>query len=284
VAAEVTTTTTLTPLDRQRVVSYVESCQTPDGGYFFARVPPASGQDTYHAVKCLALMGRKPLGLSALKDWLTEAADTSIARNLRGLYFLSEVHRELQMSAEPLLKGVDSVRALQNAYGGFGTADRVYVEVPSELEATYCAVATLQNLDIPVDAQRLASFVQRLQNTDGGFGAEGRSSLASTYYALATLARLGQPADNPLATLAWLHQREEGADDVQYLEHLFWLTRGLEALGEGVRHPEKAAAFTLGCQRPGGGFGRAHWGIATLEDTQQAVAILKSVGYLGDQT
>jgi hypothetical protein len=273
----------LTPLDQRPVVSYVESCQTPDGGYFFARVPPASGQDTYHAVRCLALLGRKPLRLGALKDWLTEAADTSVARNLRGLYFLSEVYRELQMSAEPLLKGVDSVRALQNAYGGFGTADRVYVEVPSELEATYCAVATLQNLGVAVDAQRLASFVQRLQNPDGGFGGEGRSSLASTYYALATLARVGQSADNPQATQAWLYRREEAPDDVQYLEQLFWLTRALETLGERVRHPERAAAVTLGCQRSGGGFGRAHWGIASLEDTHHAVAILKSVGYLGDR-
>ena len=199
-ASEATSVPTLTPLDQRPVVSYVESCQTPDGGYFFARVPPASGQDTYHAVKCLALLGRKPLRLGALKDWLTEAADTSVARNLRGLYFLSEVYRELQMGTEPLLKGVDSVRALQNPYGGFGTAGRVYVEVPSELEATYCAVATLQNLGALLDAQRLAHFVQRLRNPDGGFGAEGRSSLASTYYALAALARLGQPADNPRTT------------------------------------------------------------------------------------
>jgi hypothetical protein len=281
-ASEATSVPTLTPLDQRPVVSYVESCQTPDGGYFFARVPPGSAQDTYHAIKCLALLGQRPLGLRAVKSWLRAMADSGVARNLRGLYFLSEVYRELQMSTRPLLKGVDSVWALQNPYGGFGTAGRVYVEVPSELEATYCAVVALQNLGAPVDAKRVAAFVQRFQNADGGFGAEGRSSLASTYYALATLTRLGQSVDDPRLTLAWLYQREEGADDVQYLEHLFWLVRALDALGEGVRHREKAAVFTLGCQRPSGGFGRAHWGIATLEDTHQAVAILKSVGYLGD--
>jgi hypothetical protein len=59
--------------------------------------------------------------------------------------------------------------------------------------------------------------------------------------------------------------------------------QALEALGEGVRYREKAAAFTLRCQRPSGGFGRARWGIATLEDTHYAVTILKSVGYLGDK-
>jgi hypothetical protein len=281
-AAEATSAPPLTRLDRQRVVSYVESCQTPDGGYFFARVPPASGQDTYHAVKCLALMGRKPLGLSALKDWLTEAADSSIARNLRGLYFLSEAYCDLQMGTEPLLKGVDSVWAVQNLHGGFGTAGRVYVEVPSELEATYCAVATLQNLGASVEAHRVAAFVQRFRNADGGFGAEERSTLASTYYALATLARLGQSVEHPEETQVWLRQREERWD-IQYLEDLFWLARALDASGEGARQRERAAAFTLGCRRRGGGFGRAHWGIATLEDTYHAVAILKSVGYLGDR-
>ena len=281
-AAKLTSARTLTPLDQRPVVSYVDSCQTPDGGYFFARVAPASAQDTYHVIKCLALLGQRPLGLRAVKDWLSTMADSSVARNLRGLYFLSEAHSDLQMSTEPLLEGVNSVWALQNPYGGFGTVDRVYVEVPSELEATYCAVATLQNLGAPVDGRRVVAFVERFRNADGGFGGEGRSILASTHYALATLARLGYSAEHAQETLAWLRQHEERWD-IEYLEDLFWLTQALEALGQGVRRRENGAAFTLGCQRPSGGFGRAHWGIATLEDTHHAVAVLKSAGYLGDE-
>jgi hypothetical protein len=161
-------------------------------------------------------------------------------------------------------------------------AGRVYVEVPSELEGTYCAVVALQNLGVPLDAKHVATFVQQFQNADGGFGGEGRSILASTYYALATLIRLGHSAEHAQETLAWLREREE-CWGVQYLEDLFSLVQALEALGEGVRYREKATAFTLRCQRPSGGFGRAHWGIATLEDTHHAVAILKSVGYLGDK-
>jgi hypothetical protein len=268
-------------VDVDKIVAYIERCRTSDGGYFFARVPPASAGDTYHAIKCLGLLGRKPLRLHAVKDWLIAAADSGVARNLSGLYFLSEAYKELQMSSEPLLKGVDSVWALQNLYGGFGTIGMVYVEVPSELEATYCATVTLQNLGVPVDAQRVVSFVQRLRNTDGGFGSEGRSSMASTYYALSTLVRLGQPVEGWQETLAWLRQREKSWD-IQYLEDLFWMTGALEALGERVRRREKAAAFTLGCQHPSGGFGRAHWGIATLEDTHHAVAVLKNVGCPGD--
>ena len=278
---EVTSALPLIPLDLRPIVSYIEARQTPDGGYFFARVPPASAQDTYHAIKCLGLLGRKPLRLGAVKDWLSAAADSSIARNLRGLYFISEAYSDLQMSTEPLLKGVPSVWALQNPYGGFGTVGSVYVEVPSELEATYCAVVTLQNLAVPLDARPVAAFVRRLQNPDGGFGRAGRPTLASTYYALATLTRLGQPIEKPQAALAWLCQREENWD-IQYLEHLFWLTRALDALGERMRRRKDAVLFTLGCQRPSGGFGRAHWGIATLEDTHHAVAILKSVGYLDE--
>jgi hypothetical protein len=281
VAAEATTVATLTLPELRHIVSYVDSCQTPDGGYFFARVPPASAQDTYHAIKCLALLGQRPLGLRAVKDWLSAAADSAVARNLRGLYFLSAAYSELQMGTEPLLEGVNGVWALQNPHGGFGSVDRVYVEVPSELEATYCAVATLRNLGARVDGRRVVPFVERFRNLDGGFGGEGRSTLASTHYALATLARLGHSSEHAQETLAWLRQREDRWD-IQYLEHLFWLARALEALGEGVRYREKAAAFTLGCQRQGGGFGRAHWGIATLEDTHHAVAILKSVGYVGD--
>jgi hypothetical protein len=282
VAAEAASAPTVTPLDLRPVVSYVDSCQTPDGGYFFARVPPASAQDTYHAIKCLALLGQRPLGLRAVKGWLRAMADSGVARNLRGLYFLSEAYSDLQMSTEPLLEGVKSVWALQNPYGGFGTVGTVYAEVPSELEATYCAVATLQNLGARVDARGVIAFVERFRNADGGFGGEGRSILSSTYYALATLARLGHSTEHAQETLLWLREREE-CWSVQYLEDLFWLVRALDALGEGVRYREKAAAFTLGCQRPSGGFGRAHWGIATLEDTHHAVAVLKSAGYLVDK-
>ena len=280
--AEAPSAPTLTLLELRHIVRYVKSRQTPDGGYFFARVPPSGAQDTYHAIKCLRLLGRKPARVAAVKRWLIAAADSGIAHNLRGLYFLSEAYSQLQMSTDPLLSGVDSVWALQNSYGGFGMAGRVYVEVPSELEGTYCAVVALQNLGVPLDAKHLATFVQRFQNADGGFGGEGRSILASTYYALATLARLDHSAEHAQETLAWLREREE-CWGVQYLEDLFSLVQALEALGEGVRYREKATAFTLRCQRPSGGFGRAHWGIATLEDTHHAVAILKSVGYLGDK-
>ena len=280
--AEAPSAPTLTLLELRHIVRYVKSRQTPDGGYFFARVPPSGAQDTYHAIKCLRLLGRKPARVAAVKRWLIAAADSGIAHNLRGLYFLSEAYSQLQMSIDPLLRGVDSVWALQNSYGGFGMAGRVYVEVPSELEGTYCAVVALQNLGVPLDAKHVATFVQQFQNADGGFGGEGRSILASTYYALATLVRLGHSAEHAQETLAWLREREE-CWGVQYLEDLFSLVQALEALGEGVRYREKATAFTLRCQRPSGGFGRAHWGIATLEDTHHAVAILKSVGYLGDK-
>lgn len=280
-AAKAPSAPTLTLLELRHIVRYVKSRQTPDGGYFFARVPPSGAQDTYHAIKCLRLLGRKPARVAAVKRWLTAAADSGIAHNLRGLYFLSEAYSQLQMSTDPLLRGVDSVWALQNSYGGFGMAGRVYVEVPSELEGTYCAVVTLQNLGVPLDAKHVATFVQRFRNADGGFGGEGRSILASTYYAVATLVRLGHSTEHAQETLLWLREREE-CWGVQYLEDLFSLVQALEALGEGVRYGEKAAAFTLRCQRPSGGFGRAHWGIATLEDTHYAVTILKSVGYLGD--
>jgi hypothetical protein len=47
-------------VDRERVGAYVRSRQTTDGGFFFARVPPGTMSDTFHALTSLRLLGLSP--------------------------------------------------------------------------------------------------------------------------------------------------------------------------------------------------------------------------------
>ncbi|MCR4394444.1 MAG: hypothetical protein NUV31_08765, partial [Dehalococcoidales bacterium] len=54
---------------RRDVLGYIERCHLEDGGYFFARISPSSGLDTYFAVKSLSILGVKPDRPEAIADF-----------------------------------------------------------------------------------------------------------------------------------------------------------------------------------------------------------------------
>lgn len=267
----------LSPHTVERAVAYIERCHTPDGGYFFARVPPASARDTYHAVEALRILGREPGGREALAAWVREAVRGSIAGQVYGLFYLTKAAVALGLELDRLRERAEAV-ALPLLASRCPPA-KVYVEVPSELEAPCMALEVCLELGLEVDRALVADCVLSLRNGDGGFGSEGQSTLASTYFAAVMLARSGAEGWPAEGTIAWLKGREREWR-VQFLEHLFWLCGALRALGGHVERRQEAVRFVLACQRPSGGFGRAPRGIATLEDTHRALAVLKEVGAL----
>lgn len=264
-------------LDVTEARAYVERCRTPDGGYFFARVPPASARDTYHALEVYSILGADPPDKGRLAGWIEETAASGVAADLYGLFYLTKAagrlgldRRILRARAEGLL-GRHLVAAHRRG--------ALYVEVPSELEATHMAVEISLDLGLPLAANETAAAVLGLRNLDGGFGGGGRSTLASTYFAVQVLAKVC-PGGWPRAqTAGWL-RRCEAAWRVQFLEHLFWLHGALATLGCPMERPEDAARFVFACKRRSGGFARAPVGISTLEDTHRALGILKELGYL----
>jgi len=267
----------LTAVGVDKIAAYIERCRTADGGYFFARVPPASARDTYRAVEALHLLGREPAQEEALVAWIREAVRSGLAGQPYGLFYLTKAAVRLGMKTETLRQRAEAVAV--PLLTGRRPPTRVWVEVSSELEAICLALESCLELGLKVDRARVADFVLDFRNADGGFGASGRSTLASTYFAAVTLARAGVEGWPLEDTVAWLKTREKEWG-IQFLEHLFWLSDALRALGSRLERREEAVAFTLGCQRPNGGFGRAPVGIATLEDTHNALAILREVGAL----
>jgi hypothetical protein len=265
----------LTAVEVDRIVGYVEQCRTSDGGYFFARVPPASARDTYHTLEALHLLGRRPREAEPVVAWVREAAANGLASQVYGLFYLTKAAVRLGMETAALRERAQTTAlpVLTN----HRVPVSVYVEVPSELEGTCMALEVCVELGLGVDRARIADRVMRLRNRDGGFGVGGRSTLASTYFAVLTLARArveGWPAEE---TVAWL-KALEASWTVQFLEQLFWLSDALRALGSSIERRDEATKFVLACQRPNGGFGRASVGIATLEATHRALAVLKEVG------
>jgi hypothetical protein len=267
-------------LDVSRVAGYVESCRVADGGYFFAQVPPAVAQDTYFALTCLRLLGQQPQDAAGVRRWVREWRRTpSNVSSIHGVYLLCNLLEELGESPHLARPHARVVPGRENPLGGFGPYENMYVESPSEIQATYEAVSILARLGCPLNPERIEGFLNRFRQPDGGFGVH-RSTLPSTYYACATLAQL--PDSGPLMEGAGLYlQGCAQRWDVYFLDDVFWLVQGLSLTGSAAASASNAATHVLACQRPQGGFARAPAiGIPTLEHTYYALQVLDSVGLL----
>ena len=260
-------------IDTERIARYIESCQTEDGGFFFARITPSGAADTYYAVKSLRLLGREPLDIEAAVGWLREAAQGGLVSNPKGVFFLVEAGLAMNIPIPELRTWTRRLRDWANPEGGFGAWRNVDVEASSELDITNRATITMLDLGIEFDYEGVRRFLFRFLNDDGGFGVNGFSTLASTFYAVHILSRLGVLPQGLYATVEWLCRRE-AIWDVPYLEHLYWLVSSLNVLGVAVGNRARALDFALDCQHHSGGFARARYGIATLENTHYALDVL----------
>jgi len=265
----------------REVVKYIERCHLEDGGYFFARVPPSSGLDTYFAVKSLSILGVKPDRPEAIASFfLNDIKDGSLG-GMTGIFLTVEVLNELGRMTDKLRNYAQPrIMALQNKTGGFGAYENIDIEVPSELQETYRALKVLKIIGADFDGQKVGRFVFRMLNPDGGYGGKGYSTLASTFYATEIHKLLGVQAGKLTVTRDYLRKRE-GNWQVQFIEDVYWLVLGLANLGEKTNLPDRVTRFVMMCQRSNGGFSRATiMGIPTLEYTFYALSILRETGVL----
>jgi len=266
---------------RRRVMEYVERCHLEDGGYFFARVPPSNGLDTYFAVKSLSILGVKPDRPEAIASFFLNDVKEGTLGGMPGIFVTIEVLNELgRMTDDLRCYARQQIMLRQNKAGVFGALEDIYIEVSSELEETYRAVRVLRTIGADFNERRIADFVSSKLNLDGGYGRGEWSTLASTFYATGIHKLLGTNTKKLAITRDYLRKREENWQ-VQFIEDLYWLVGGLDNLGEKSNFPDRTLRFVMECQRVNGGFSRATiMGIPTLEYTFYAVSILREIGAL----
>jgi hypothetical protein len=263
------------------VVKYIERCHLEDGGYFFARIPPSSGLDTYFAVKSLPILGLKPDRPEAIANFFLNDFKESTLGGITGIFLAVEVLNDLgRMTDELRNYALLRIMALRNKAGGFGAYKDVDVEVPSELQDTYRAVRVLKITGADFDREKVSRFTLGFLRPDGGYGAKGYSTLASTFYATEIHKLLGVDTGKLNTAREYLRKREENWQ-VQFIEDVYWLYKGLANLGEKPNFPDRTLKFVMACQRANGGFSRATIiGIPTLEYTFYALSILREIGVL----
>ena len=262
-------------------MNYIERCYLEDGGYFFARIPPSSGTDTYFAVKSLAVLGLKPQNPESVVNFFLSQVKEDALSDITGIFNAVTVMEELNPISDDLRSyAKERVIFRQNEAGGFGALENIDIEVSSELQETYRAVVVLKAIGAAFDEAGVIRFLSSLLNRDGGYGRNGRSTLASTYYATAIYRLLKVDTSEFANTIAYLRKREDKWQ-VQFIEDIFWLVGGLTNLIEKSNCPDRIISFILECQRQNGGFSRAtEMGIPTLEYTFYALSILHQIGTL----
>ncbi len=261
-----------------KALQYIHSCQTEDGGYFFARIPPGSLRDSYFAVKTLRMLGQRPRRPAGVKRFTWSLLQEVVGNPVHTSYLAIEIMKDLGEDLEPLLHQSETIAVPLAALDGVSDTATLYIEVVSELEQVFEAVSVLVHLGVPFDRTAVVGLIFSLSNRDGGFGSRGNSSLSTTYYAARTFALLNYPLKQPERTLSFLRIKEP---EVYFLENLYYLSSACCILGKPLLKPERAISFVLSCQRDSGGFARARpMGIATLEDTHYAISLFKQLDAL----
>ncbi len=255
----------------RRAERYVHSCQTQDGGYFFARVPPGSLLDSYFAAQTLQLLGAPPANRARLVKFVEAALQTGIV-DIHALYLATRICLSLGNRPAALLSRWQKVAGSSWLPAAPGT---LYIEVDSELERVREVVTACVSLGIPLARDAVIKAVASARNQDGSYGSRGAMRLPTTCDAIQTLALLGCP---PAAAevLPFLRLRDK---EIYFIEELYYLSGIRAGLGLEIRNRDGAVAFIRDCQRESGGFARARpMGIATLEYTFYAVSLLRRMG------
>ncbi len=270
------------PRYAQRALEYVLERINPDGGYTFCRGAPSSAQDTYYALEIYRVLGVEPPMASQTAAWLQSFPSKSIYGYFyvcRGLYLLGE---------RPDPSMARAVLSLRKPHGGFGDVD-VDVEAYSEFESTYRATQILRDLGVNFDSHKTVEWLLRYRNPDGGFGAHGRSTLISTYHALAALDNMRYDVSSltDVERFVRLCEKPDGGFtavpelSLPFMQDLYSGVNILTYLGRGPRNATGTVRLVLRMQNSNGGFRRSiALGISTLEDTFYALNMLKHLDAL----
>jgi hypothetical protein len=274
-------------INRQEIIGYIENRHQADGGYFFARVEPSSGLDTYLAVKTLRLLDVKTKNAKSIASfWKQENLEGNLD-SLFAVFLAVETYKELGLSVKPFKKYQSSLIGQKEKV--FSRAQSLHAGKNQKISLThamdfigargkdlqdlfYLAILS-RDLGFGVDKKKIADFVYSLQNKDGGFGHKNESHLIATYHALNILDVLSLPIKDKDKILVFLVHWFDRSD---YLEDLFYSVESLSLLSEPIPDVEETVQFANSCRRNNGGFSRAQvMGIPTIEYTYMAVSILK---------
>jgi hypothetical protein len=268
------------------VVPYVLQRQNEDGGYTFAQWSESSAQDTYFAIQILKMLGVKPPRIQSTIKFLRglQQPDGSFDSTKVAYYVIKSLN-ELGTTTERSVN--EFILRAQSSVLGLGSFE-VNIEASSEIETTYLVLEILKLLGETRESEMLPRLILNLRNHDGSFGKGGYSSMASVYFAAASLKLLGYDVNSLKSTLDWIRACENPAggfarspkdfDAYLILDEIYYGLKALQVLDEVTLYPSKSLKLIGRFQNGNGGFRRSIFlGISTFESTYYALSSLESL-------
>jgi len=284
--------------DRYKIAKYIEDCRLSDGGYFFAKLEPSSGLETYLAVKALKLLGVKTKNTESIAlFWKRNEAEGNL-NNLFSIFLAVGTYKELGLKTRAFKKyrkylADYSKQAIskgafvywQNkrlSRKDFWSAMSYFSTIGKELEGLFYLVSLNRDLKMRIiNKEKTAKLVLSLQNKNGGFGRGRESHLMASYHALSILNLLSFNLPTKERVYDYLMEKWS---DCYFLEDLFYIIESLALINKPLPDISKIMQFVDSCQRGNSGFGRAPtMSITTIEDTYLAVSIIKTCEYYSDK-
>jgi len=277
-------------INKQKIIDYIEDCHLSDGGYFFAKVEPSSGLETYLAVKTLKLLGVKPKNAKSVASFWKNEGNEGNLNSLFLIFLAVGTYKELGLRirvfkryrrylADYCKHIIPRKTFFYSKNKRLGQKDFPFVmsyfsTVGKELEDLYYLVTLNRDLKMRIiDRAKVIKLVISLQNKNGGFGRGRESHLMAAYHALSILNLLSFNLPTKEKVYEYLIEKW---GDCDLLEDLFCIIESLTLIEKPLPNINEVIQFLDSCQRGNGGFGRAPvMSIPTIEDTYHAVSIIK---------
>ncbi len=277
---------TLSRFDVPRLIGYVESTRSDDGGYCFYRLNESNAADTFYAVYVLTALDRPVPGPERTADFLQQRQSSD--GSFQSIYSADYVLRALHLLGVPPLFDPNDFLHTQLKRTLSIVSQPYYDLSNSFLQSLGRAVAILALRHEEPRSEvktELVAAVRPYKRPEGGFGVD-HASIYSTYNAVQALSFA--PADCLAGVSQWIRRCEWktggfSQTPVNTPNYLDEIHRGLfimRAVNERPRYPQETAKFIGQLQNANGGFRRAvDSGISRLENAYYAFKALKELTY-----
>jgi len=250
--------------DKAKITKYIEDRYQSDGGYFFARVLPSGGADTYYAIRSLDMLGVNPQEPDGPIRFFSDCESEGNLDDIRGLFFATQTYKTLRQQFSYTNKHIET---LNRVFTESSVHHEVDIEASSELESLYLAVTIAEDVEISFDTEVIGNYIESVI----GFG------LATTYFALDIAEKLGyRNGEFDKRVLDYLLSEKD--IESMFLEQIYWFINSMKILNKNNENRERLLNLLTNFQNYNGGFRRSKYmGISTLEDTFYALSVLKQI-------
>lgn len=191
-------------------IDFIRRHQSRYGGFRPAFLITPSPKETWFAIRALTLLDPGNPAIPSVKPWLDAQMDNP-GLSTENQYYVVMTYGELKDTIPDAVALRNTIKERIKTVSG-----SAYEQGDMEEIFHLLNMAKVLDLSLEPDVKDLlVQKINKLQNSDGGYGSGG-SDLATTYFALGSLDALSASSVNPDACATWIEQGYFGDGGYRY--------------------------------------------------------------------